>query len=105
LPIIENQINRLRGAKIFSSIDLQNGFFHVPMAEESRKYTAFIIPNGHYEFLRMPFGLCLASAYFQKYVNAVFGDLMARSIVTIYMDDLIISSVDYKEEIQYLKED
>jgi len=51
LPIIENQIDRLQGAKIFSTIDLQNGFFHVPVAKESRKYTAFIIPNGHYEFL------------------------------------------------------
>jgi len=104
LPIIENQIDRLQGAKIFSTIDLQNGFFHVPVAKESRKYTAFIIPNGHYKFLRMPFGLCLASAYFQKYVNAVFADLMAKNIVTIYMDDLIIPSVDYKEGIQYLKE-
>jgi len=52
----------------------------------------------------MPFGLCLAPAYFQKYVSAVFADLMAKNIVTIYMDDLIIPSVDYKEGIQYLKE-
>jgi len=104
LPIIENQIDRLRGAKIFSTIDLQNGFFHVPVAKESRKYTAFIILNGRYEFLRMSFGLCLAPAYFQKYVNAIFADLMARNIVTIYMDDLIIPSVDYKKRIQYLKE-
>jgi len=99
LLIIEHQIDRLRGAKIFSTINLQNGFFHVSVAKGSRKYTAFIVPNGHYEFLRMPFGLCLAPAYFQKYVNAVFADLMARSIVTIYMDDLIISLVDYKEGI------
>jgi len=42
--------------------------------------------------------------YFQKYVNAVFADLMARNIVTIYMNDLIIPSIDYKEGIQYLKE-
>ncbi|XP_029178535.1 uncharacterized protein K02A2.6-like [Nylanderia fulva] len=89
LPIIEDQIDRLRGAKIFSTIDLENGFFHVRVADDSRKYTAFIVPNGHYEFLRMPFGLSTSPAYFQKYVNAVFADLVAKNVVSIYMDDVV----------------
>lgn len=99
LPIIEDQIDRLQGAKIFSTIDIKNGFFHVRVADDSRKYTAFIVPNGHYEFLRMPFRLSTSPAYFQKYVNAVFADLVAKNIVSIYMDDLIIPSKDSRRAI------
>lgn len=66
------------------------------MAKDSRKYTAFIVPNGHYEFLRMLFGLSTSPAYFQKYINAIFTDLVAKNTVSIYMDDLIIPSNNYQ---------
>jgi len=46
--------------------------------------------NGQ-EFLHMPFGLCVASAYFQRYINAVFADLIAEDVVVIYINDLIIT--------------
>lgn len=97
LPIIEDQIDRLQGAWVFSTLDLANGFFHVAVAKDSRKYTAFIVPNEHYEFLRMPFGLSISPAYFQRYINAVFNDLVIKGIVSIYMDDLIVPSIDYQE--------
>jgi len=58
LPLVENQLDQLQDAKIFSVLVLKNSFFHVEVAEESRKYTSFIVPNGQYEFMRMPFGLC-----------------------------------------------
>lgn len=103
LPNIEDQIDRLKGAKVFSTIDLENGYFHVSVAPDSRKYTEFIVPNGHYEFLRMPFGLSTSPSYFQKYINAIFAELVAKDIVCIYMDDLIIPSVDYQEGIKRLK--
>jgi len=77
LPLIEDQLDQLQGAKIFSVLDLENGFFHVEVAEESRKYTSFIVPNGQYEFMRMPFGLCNSPAIFQKFINAVFKELIA----------------------------
>lgn len=65
----------LQGECVFSTLDLTNGFFHVRMDESSRKYTAFIVPDGHYEFLRVPFGLCNSPAVFQRFVNAIFRDL------------------------------
>jgi len=49
LSIIEDQIDKVLG---FLGVDLANGFFHIVVAEDNRKYTAFIVPNGHYEFLR-----------------------------------------------------
>lgn len=71
LPLIEDQLDLLQGAKVFSTLDLKNGFFHVQMDEHSRKYTAFIVPNGHFEFLRVPFGLCNSPAIFQKFINSL----------------------------------
>lgn len=56
-PIIEDHLDRLKNKKIYSSLDLKNGFYHVRMAESSIKFTAFITPMGQFEFLRMPFGL------------------------------------------------
>lgn len=103
LPLMEDQLDVLQSAKVYSTLDLKNGFFHVAVEESSRKYTAFVVPNGHYEFLRMPFGLSTSPAYFQKYVNAVFRDLAVRGIVAIYMDDLIIPSVDIQEGLSRLK--
>ena len=69
---MEDQLDLLQGAKVFSILDLKNGFFHVSIEENSMKYTAFVIPNGHYEFMRVPFGLCNSPAVFQKFINAVF---------------------------------
>lgn len=64
LPLIEDQLDLLQGAKIYSMLDLKNGFFHVLVDEANRKYTAFVVPNEHYEFLKMPFDLCTSPTYF-----------------------------------------
>jgi len=103
LPLIEDQLDRLQDAKIFSTLDLKNGFFHVKVDEESRKYTSFVVPTGQYEFMRMPFGLCNSPAIFQKYINAIFKDLIYKGIVLTYMDDLVIPSQDTKQAINNLK--
>lgn len=52
LPLIEDQLDKLQGAKIFTTLDLENEFFHVAMDEESIKYTSFITPDAQYEFLK-----------------------------------------------------
>lgn len=103
LPLIEDQLDQLQDAKIFSTLDLRNGFFHVKVHESSRKYTAFIVPDGHYEFLRVPFGLCNSPAIFQRFINIVFKDLIRVKIVLTYLDDLIIPSIDYESGIQNLE--
>lgn len=51
LPLIEDQLD-LQNARYFSTLDLRNGSFHVPIDKNSQKYTAFIVPDGHYEFLK-----------------------------------------------------
>lgn len=103
LPLIEDRLDLLQGARVYSTLDLENGFFHVPVEEFRRKYTAFIVPNGHYEFLKMPFGLCTSPAYFQKYVNAVFRDLINKGVIAIYMDDIIVPSMNVQDGLSQLK--
>nr|XP_022901006.1 uncharacterized protein LOC111414058 [Onthophagus taurus] len=104
LPVIEDQINRLAKAKIFTTLDLKNGFFHVPVDEYSVKYTSFVTPSGQYEFLKTPFGLCNSPAVFQRYVNEVFKKLIHKGIVLTYMDDLIIPSTTVEEAYSNLEE-
>jgi len=94
LPLIEDQLDRLQSMRYFSTLDLRNGFFHVPIDEASRKYTAFIVPDGQYEFLKVPFGLCNSPSVFQRFINETFKDAIYDGIVLTYLDDLIIPSVD-----------
>lgn len=103
LPVIEEQIDRLQGSTFFSTLDLKDGFFHVPVEEKSRKFTAFIVPDGQYEFLKTPFGLCNSPAVFQRFINAIFRDLSTKGIVLTYLDDLIIPSRTEREGLDNLR--
>lgn len=104
LPVIEDQINALQGANVYSTLDLKNGFFHVPIEKESQKYTSFIVPDGQYEFRYVPFGLCNSPAIFQKYINTIFRDLLREKKILIYIDDFIVFSKDYETSLQILEE-
>ncbi|GFX45285.1 retrovirus-related Pol polyprotein from transposon 17.6 [Trichonephila clavipes] len=57
LIIIEDVLDTLQEAKVYSTLDLRNGFFHVDVDEDCRKYTSFIVPDGQFEFNKVPFGL------------------------------------------------
>lgn len=65
MPVIDDQLDKLAKAWVFSTLDLKNSFFHVHVAEDSRKYTAFVTPTGQYKFLRIPFGFCNLPRVFQ----------------------------------------
>ncbi|GFS98476.1 retrovirus-related Pol polyprotein from transposon 17.6 [Trichonephila clavipes] len=70
LPIIEDVLNTLQEVKVYSTLDLRNGFFHVDVDEDCRKYTSFIVPDGQFEFSKVPFGLSTSSGVFQRYVSS-----------------------------------
>ncbi|GFX67164.1 retrovirus-related Pol polyprotein from transposon 412 [Trichonephila clavipes] len=67
LPIIEDVLDTLQEAKVYSTLDLRNGFFHVDVDEDCRKYTSFIVPDGQFEFNKVPFGLSTSPGVFQRY--------------------------------------
>ncbi|UYV81442.1 hypothetical protein LAZ67_20001196 [Cordylochernes scorpioides] len=103
LPLIEDQIDKLQAARLFSTIDLKNGFFHIPVAEDSHKLTSFVVPNGQYEFLKTPFGLCNAPAKFQRFINLIFAEEIQKGIVLTYLDDIVIPANDAEEALRHLK--
>lgn len=103
LPLIEDLLDKLKEAQLFTSLDLKNGFLHVNVSEESQKYTAFVTPQGQYEFNKMPFGLCTAPSVFQRFVNDIFQDFILDGTVLAYLDDLIIPSKTEEEGIKKMK--
>ena len=72
LPRIDDLLDRLHGAQVFSKMDLATGFHQLRIAEESIPLTAFRGPDLFYEWLVMPFGLCNSPAYFVDLMNRVF---------------------------------
>lgn len=89
LPLIEDQISNLSGNNYFTTLDMASGYYQVPLSENSKHLTAFVTPDGHYEFNRMPFGLANAPAVFQKLIHKILGPKRYDSVLA-YMDDLLI---------------
>ena len=67
--------SRISGSTVFSKLDLQEGYYQVPMASKDIQKTAIVTPFGMVEFLRMPFGLRNAGNTFQRIMDLVLGDL------------------------------
>ncbi|XP_026744818.1 uncharacterized protein LOC113506168 [Trichoplusia ni] len=87
LPRIDDQLDNLSGYKYYTSLDLASGYYQIPLAEPSKRYTAFVTPDGHYEFNRMPFGLVNAPSTFQRTINNILGNARFKEAFA-YMDDL-----------------
>jgi transposase InsO family protein len=104
LPLIEDILDRLSEAKVFTTLDLKNGFFHVEVAEQSRKYTAFVTPTGQYEFTKVPFGLCNSPSVFQRFISYIFRELVKKGTMFTYLDDIIIISQNETEAVHRLRE-
>ena len=75
LPTIEEITTRLTGAKVFSKLDANSGYWQIPLEEESQLLTTFNTPQGRYCFTRMPFGITSAQEIFHKRINEAFEDL------------------------------
>ena len=90
LPKIDEMYGRLKGAKYFTTLDLQSGYYHIGLSEGSKAKTAFVTPFGKYQFEVVPFGLAQAPAYFQQLISMVLQD--CSEFMMAYLDDIIIFS-------------
>ena len=91
---------KLKGAKVFSTIDLRSGYHHIALGKRSRAKTTFVMQFGKYEFLMVPFWLAQAPAYFQLLMNKVFKGL---KFTMTYLDDIIIFSQDESQHLEHLE--
>lgn len=104
LPYVSAILDRLRGAKYISSLDIFSAFWQVEVEEESRPYTAFTIPGrGLFQFRRMPFGLHNSPATFQRLIDRVLGPELEPNVF-VYLDDIILISSTFEEHMSLLKE-
>ena len=101
LPTLSSFNERLVGCTVFSKVDLKQAFQQVCVEESSQEKTAIITTLGLFKFLRMPFGLKNAAQCFQRNVHQLLNDLPFATF--IYMDDLIVGSVDKEQHLLDLR--
>ncbi|QRW20813.1 Retrotransposable element Tf2 protein [Rhizoctonia solani] len=103
LPLPQNLIEKLQGAKIFSKFDLRAGYNLVRIKEGDEWKTAFKTKYGLFEYLVMPFGLTNAPAAFQDMMNEIFRDLLDVYVI-IYLDNILVFSLNEKDHEVHVRE-
>ena len=100
MPKVEDIFSKLNGAKYFSTLDLQAGYHHIPLDESSIPKTEFNSPFGKYEYVKVPFALAQAPAYFQELMTGILKDF---NFATAYLNDIILFSKTAEEHLLHIK--
>ena len=112
LPYILDLIDKMRGSGRYSTEDIEDAFFTVPMKKEHRQFTAFSTPHGHFEYLCMGQGLKNAANFFARIVHEMFSSLQIKGkSMSVYQDDVcnfdddLLQHLDLQQEIYDIMED
>ena len=106
LPRIDDLLDQLGKSRYFSTLDLAAGYWQIRVHPKAIEKTAFITPQGLYEFRVMPFGLMNAPSVFQRLMQRVLMELNPEEgpdFVSVYIDDVLIFSRTLTEHLQHLK--
>ena len=102
LPRIEDLFYQLKGACVFSKIDLRSGYYQLRVNEVDVPKTAFRTRYGHYKFLVMPIGFTNVLTTFMDLMNRVFRPYVDQFVV-VFTDEILVYSKDAQEHEQHLK--
>lgn len=102
LPNINDLFDKLGKSSYFTTLDLASGYHQIEVNDSDTQKTAFSTQFGHYEFLRMPFGLKTAPATFQRTMDNVLRGLQGIHCL-VYLDDIIIFSASLQEHLEKLR--
>jgi hypothetical protein len=102
LPRIDDLFDQLKGASVFSKIDLRSGYHQLKVRKEDVQKTAMRTRYGHFEFVVMPFGLTNAPSVFMKLMNMVFHKYLDLFVV-VFIDDILVYSTNHQEHEEHLK--
>lgn len=103
IPRIDQLLEQLAGASVFSTLDLSSGYLQVPLHPSSTKYTAFSDGYELYEFTVMPFGLTTAPLTFQRIMNGLFKEVVRKNVL-LYLDDVVVYSKTVDEHMDHLRQ-
>ena len=99
MPKVEDIFLKLNGARYFTTLDLRASYHHIPLDHSSIPKTAFISPFGKYKYMKVPFGLAQAPAYFQELMTSILKDF---HFAIAYLDNSIIFSNTPEEHLSHI---
>lgn len=103
MPTVESAFQHLSKAKYFTLLDLNSAYNQIPLDEESKKYTSFVVPWAQYEFNFVPFGLANGSMVLTDLINKVFGNIKFKYLFSFF-DDIVIYSQTFEEHLEHLQD-
>jgi hypothetical protein len=103
MPRIDDLFDQMKGASVFSYIDLRLGYHQLRIKEGDIPENSFRTRFGHYEFVVVPFGLTNAPTVFMSLMNGVFWKYL-DCFVQVFLDDILIYSKNEREHEEHLRE-
>src|SRR5438874_3738565 len=100
LPRIDDILDTLKGnPEYFSGLDLFSGYYQIGLTPQAQERAAFVTHRGHYEYTRMPFGMCNAPATFQRMMNNILKEQIGKTLL-VYLDDVMIFTKTFEQHMQ-----